>query len=291
MDWLPAASRHPYPVDAGDWTQRTDPKGCLHTTEGSGWPSYDDGAKAPHATVLPTPGKGVDVRQHTPFSRAARALRNAPGGVQTNRDYVLQFELIGTCAKGGPGYYWPDADDAVLADLYRKVIKPASDALHIPIAAPSFQAYPDSFGESNPRRFSGPHFDTYSGWLGHQHVPENDHGDPGAFPWDRMIAAAGGNQEDEVVTDADKKDIADLAVSELLGKSVQVGSTTEPFGLATGRTRATVKRLEPQLAALSAAVAALATSVGADPAAIEALVSSKVDAALADLRIVQGDEA
>jgi hypothetical protein len=43
-------------------------------------------------------------------------------------------------------------------------------------------------------------FDTYSGWHGHEHVPQNDHGDPGAFPWARLVALAVAdiNQEDDV---------------------------------------------------------------------------------------------
>lgn len=236
MLWLPDATRHEYGTSGGTWTDTGDPKGCLHTTEGGGWPSYDSGAKAPHATVMPIPGKGVQVRQHTPFDRAARALRNPPGGVQTNRDRVYQFELIGTCAKGGPGYYWPDADDAVLADLYRKVIHPVSVAFGIPEIAPQWLAYPASYGNSRVR-MSGSQFDHYTGWLGHQHVPENDHGDPGAFPWSRMIAAvtAAPNhpdapQEDDMTPEQAKK--LDEIHDRLYGIFPQRYYVTDPDGRA-----------------------------------------------------------
>ena len=189
MLWLPTAVRDDHGRRLA-WTQRNDPKGCLHTTETSGWPSYREWSIPPHATILPRPGKGIVIRQHIPFSHAAFALRNLPGGVQTNTDYVFQFELIGTSARGGPGVFWPEADDVVLAALWYQVIAPLSDAFHIPLTARPFKPYPESYGSDNGVRLAGSTFDHYSGWLGHQHVPENVHGDPGAFPWARMIATA-----------------------------------------------------------------------------------------------------
>lgn len=187
--WLPAAQRDSHPR-SNPWAETTDPKGCLHTTETSGWPAYRDWTVMPHATVKPIPRHGVEVHQHLPFNQGSFALRNLSGGVQTNRDYVFQFELIGTSERGGPGVFWPEADDAVLLDLFKKVIKPVSDAYGIPLRALAFQSYPKSYGprgDTNTVRLSGSAFDTYTGWLGHQHVPENVHGDPGAFPWARMI--------------------------------------------------------------------------------------------------------
>lgn len=204
MDWLPEAIRENR-GSGGTWAEKSDPKGCLHTTEGSGWPTYQGWKVNPHATIMPNPGVGVTVRQHIPFSGSSFALRNLDGGVQTNRDYVFQFELIGTCEKGGPGYYWPGADDAVLLDLFDKVIEPLSKAFGIPLVARDFKAYPSSYGNSSVR-MSGAAFDNYSGWLGHQHVPENAHGDPGAFPWDRMIQLV--EDRDMPLTDAEIEKIA-----------------------------------------------------------------------------------
>lgn len=143
----------------------------------------------PHATVMPTAGKGVVIRQHLPFSQASFSLAHNRAQ-PTNGDYTFQFELIGTCDKTGPGLYWPGADDAVLLDLYRKVIQPLSDAFIIPLRTPKWLAYPASYGTDNGVRLSDSTFDTWSGWLGHQHVPQNVHGDPGAFPWARMMTLA-----------------------------------------------------------------------------------------------------
>jgi hypothetical protein len=189
MLWLPQARRDPKGRIL-NWTEKTDPKGCLHTTETSGWPGYDGWTVHPHATVMPHAGRMVEIEQNIPFDQAGFSLKNLAGGVQTNTDYVFQFELIGTCARNGPGYYWPDADEPVLLSLYDDLIAPVSKAFGIPLKAPTFQAYPASFGPvsgTNNVRMSGSKFDAYSGWLGHQHVPENVHGDPGAFPWVRMI--------------------------------------------------------------------------------------------------------
>jgi hypothetical protein len=189
--WLPAATRNEH-ARSNSWSDTTSPKGCLHTTEGSDWPTYSDWTIMPHGTVKPKPGVGVEIRQHLPLNQASFSLRNLDGGVQTNRDYVFQWELIGTSEKGGPGYYWPDADEPVLTDLYEKLIEPLSAEYDIPLTALTFQAYPASYGArgvTNTVRLSGSGFDRFSGWLGHQHVPENVHGDPGAFPWTRMMEA------------------------------------------------------------------------------------------------------
>lgn len=202
--WLPDAVRNEHGRELS-WSETTNPKGCLHTTETSGWPGYAGWTTNPHGTIMPTPNVGVTIRQHIPLNRASFSLRNLSGGVETNRDFTFQWELIGTSEKGGPGYYWPGADDVVLLSIYKQLIKPLSEAYDIPIKAITFQAYPASYGAkgiTNKVRLSGAAFDTYSGWLGHQHVPENVHGDPGSFPWDRMIKLA---EEDDMALSSEDK--------------------------------------------------------------------------------------
>lgn len=203
LDWLPTAQRDPHPRSF-PWTETTDPKGCLHTTEGSSWPTYDGWTVMPHATILPTRGQGILIRQHLPFSQASFALRHTRPQ-PTNGDYIMQFELVGTCDPNGPGYFWPNADDTVLTALWRQVIKPLGDGFRIPFRAPAFMAYPRLAGSN---RMTDAQFDTYSGWLGHQHVPQNDHGDPGAFPWARLVAIAVADIEEDNVTPADVQALA-----------------------------------------------------------------------------------
>jgi peptidoglycan hydrolase-like protein with peptidoglycan-binding domain len=86
-------------------------------------------------------------------------------------------------------YYWPEADDVVVkavADYLRsKMIR-----WGIPFTAPAFQAYSASFGPyggTNTVRMTGSTWNAYQGIVGHQHVPENVHGDPGAFPVAKLI--------------------------------------------------------------------------------------------------------
>lgn len=188
MEWLPDAIRDPHGGVLA-FTRTDAPKGCLHTTETSSWPTYQGWSIPPHLTVHPTAGIGVTVRQHIPLDRASFALEHRIGTAETNRDDVIQVELVGTCdpSQRGRLYFWPDADDVVLADLFRKVIGPASRAAGIPVSSTVlWLPYPGSYG-STPARLGGRAWLAYSGWLGHQHAAGNSHGDPGAFPWDRMI--------------------------------------------------------------------------------------------------------
>jgi hypothetical protein len=190
LEWLPAAIRVPHGSNL-PWVETTNPKGVLHTTESVGRASYNGWTIPPHAEVLPTPGKGVEVHQFIPFTRASFALRHTQPQ-PTNTDYAMQFELVGTCDPSGPrgAYYWPHADDIVLIDLYRKVIHPLSVGFGIPEHALTFRPYPVSYG-ANGVRLNNAQWDVYTGWLGHEHAPQQDHGDPGAFPWDRMMRLAG----------------------------------------------------------------------------------------------------
>lgn len=171
----------------------------LHTTEGMGWPSYGGGSSAPHATIKPLPGKGIEVREHIPFNQFAKALQNRPGGVQTNTTGVLQFELMGTCDARSAGrmYYWPDADATVmksLADYLRPIMKRYGIPHRADVTFKSYNRgqHPSSYGLSNGVRMSGTKWMSYRGICGHQHAPENDHGDPGDFDVKALIRHLGG---------------------------------------------------------------------------------------------------
>ncbi|MGW1258447.1 peptidoglycan recognition protein family protein [Streptomyces sp. NPDC002513] len=162
----------------------------LHTTEGGSWPDYSGGSVAPNFTV-----KGGQVRQHFAANESSRALVNKSGGVQTNTLNVIQIELVGTCERGGPGLYWPNASDAdlkPLADLVRWL----TQQYPIPLMSTSkpWLAYPSSYGSKNGQRMNFAEWTNFRGICGHQHVPENDHGDPGNFPIDRLIALVKGGK-------------------------------------------------------------------------------------------------
>src|SRR5690242_6455694 len=69
-----------------------------HTTEGASaagaMTAFKNNRSDPHFTV-----DGTTIYQHIDTGVAARALRNEPGGVQTNRDSAVQIEVVGFAGK------------------------------------------------------------------------------------------------------------------------------------------------------------------------------------------------
>ena len=176
------------------------PIGLLHSTETGTWPGYGAGSSAPHLTVRFDPtARTIAARQHFSTTRPSRALVNKDGGVQTNNAQVFQIELIGSCdltfAKKHGYLYLPDLlEEAWARDALAAVLAAASESLGIPLTTSvTWANYPGSYGEKAAQRLSGEAWEAYSGWLGHQHAPENDHGDPGDIPIADILAAAGGD--------------------------------------------------------------------------------------------------
>lgn len=165
--------------------------GLFHTTEGTGWPSYQGGATTPHLTIRANAKRQrLEIRQHLPLDRSARALRNEAGGVETNTAGVVQIELVGTCYPDGPGLVWPKAPAWAIEQL-GDVVATLHKLVGIPMhSSVEWRTYPDSYGTRARQRLTGAQWRDYRGWLGHQHVPENSHGDPGNLPIGRIIAAA-----------------------------------------------------------------------------------------------------
>ena len=172
----------------------------LHTTESGTWPSYSSGSVAPTLTAYPDRGaKRLVWRQHFPLTMSARALQNLSGGVETNTLNAVQIELVGTCTKtyrDKYGYfYWPAAPDWALqgvadflAWLHKEWPKVALEA------APKWLPYPSSYGNT-PVRMSGAQWSNFYGVCGHQHVPENVHGDPGDIDAARIVTLAKGRSD------------------------------------------------------------------------------------------------
>lgn len=176
----------------------------LHTTEGTTWPTYLGGATAPNYTAKADfEQERLNWRAHFPDEKSSRALVNLPGGVETNTLNANQVELVGTCdpkhrlswngLTAGVDYiYWPDAPDWALRSLARFL------AYHhrkhgTVMKSLAFQAYPGSFGArgaTNTVRLSGDQWRKFVGVCGHQHVPENVHGDPGNIDITKLIAFA-----------------------------------------------------------------------------------------------------
>jgi hypothetical protein len=158
------------------------PKFVIHTTEGGGLPSYQDGATAPHTTFrfLGTSGD-CEIYSHTPMNVAARSLRNLDGGVQTNRDSVVQMEIIGSCVNSIAVKYGilfiPGINDAMKRTL-AGVIKEQCILNGIPVRPLPSNKWIPYDGRDHGQRMSYSEWDNFSGICGHEHVPENNHLDP-----------------------------------------------------------------------------------------------------------------
>ncbi|MFF7329632.1 hypothetical protein [Streptomyces sp. NPDC008150] len=169
-----------------------------HSTEGTSLPAYSGGSEAPNFTAKPDFAvKKLVWHQHFDFDVSSRALVNAAGGVQTNTLNVCQVEIVGTCdptthKKWGttPHLYMPELPDWAIRDL-AAFAKWAHTNHGVPLTSGViFKAYPGSYGASNGVRMTGTKWQSYTGHCGHQHVPENLHGDPGLLPITAILTAA-----------------------------------------------------------------------------------------------------
>jgi hypothetical protein len=140
--------------------------------------------------------------------------------VQTNTLNACQVEIVGTCdpathtkwaAAGIQHLFTPELPDWAVRDM-AAFARWAHEQHGVPLSSGlEFRAYPSSYGDS-PVRMSGAQWSAFKGHCGHQHVPENDHGDPGAFPMVAILTAAKNGttppqEEDVALTAADVKTI------------------------------------------------------------------------------------
>lgn len=144
-----------------------------HTTEGSSargaFAAFAANRSDPHFTVDAT-----TIYQHIDTDEAARALRNDPGGVQTNRDSAVQIELVGFA-------HLPKDRNALqnVARLCRWIEATHGVPNVWPSGLPKTAVNGRDPGAHNRNAVA---WDTQSGHFGHCHVPENSHWDPGYSP-------------------------------------------------------------------------------------------------------------
>ncbi|MEU9597199.1 hypothetical protein AB0E06_10345 [Streptomyces sp. NPDC048109] len=262
-----------------------------HTTEGTSVPSYGGGASAPNFTAKPDfVAKRLVWYQHFDFDVSSRALVNRAGGVETNTLNVVQVEIVGTCdpathRKWGstPHLYTPDLPDWAVRDL-AAFAKWAHDHHGVPLTSGvTFKAYPSSYG-SNGVRMSASKWTSYRGHCGHQHVPENDHGDPGLLPMTAILARAKGATPTTPSTEDDMDPIDVWAYKGKTRRAADGGGreTRDAYEYLRG-TNAAVKALTAQVGALTATVGTLAKGGGLDAAEIKAAAEAGAQAALAQL--------
>lgn len=168
----------------------------LHSTEGSTLQGAVDTLRAnnsmSHEVWDIDTGQRV---QLVPLDRPARTLVNLPGGVETNnRGGVIQVEIVGWASRSSRdqagatvGPIMDELDDDQLRWLgaqVRDLCAQTGTPFEFPLP---FLAYPDSYG-ANGVRMNFAQWLSVHGVVGHQHVPENAHGDPGALDVARMAA-------------------------------------------------------------------------------------------------------
>lgn len=194
--WLPGVERVAG-VSAGPMNADGSKKLLFHSTEGSSI----EGAIATFQTRSSHPWSHLIVDCHerravqcVPLNLASRSLLHPAGTEETNRDgdFCVQIELVGSASDpqsiaAGDEWDW----------LGRNIVRPIVGLTGIPLVTHvHWVAYPASYGLAAPQRLTVADWDSYSGLLGHQHCPNNSHGDPGLIEIDRIIAAARPEEDD-----------------------------------------------------------------------------------------------
>jgi hypothetical protein len=210
-------------------------KFVLHTTETKDWPGYKGGASAPNATYHP---RKRQIRQHFNNNRSARAL------VDGNRDNVFQLEVVCYSDKAlgdSVGGLWVgDLSDQHYEDIARICVQ-LREELGLPLenTVTWHEGRDTSFDDV---RLSLTEYDAYRGILGHVHVPENIHWDPGGFRVSRLMAAI---EETEDMTPAQEAKLDNLIdrVKELQQRTVvRDGDESIEIDLAVERLLKLVRR-------------------------------------------------
>lgn len=278
----------------------------LHTTEGRTLPGYSGGGSAPNLTAVPDfAARKLRWYQHFDIDRSSRALRNLAGGVETNTNNVVQVELVGTCdptthKKWGTAehIYWPEAPEWALQEL-AVFLRWLNREHGVPLVGPGkWPAYPTSYSNGGGQRMTGSAWNAFRGVCGHMHVPENDHGDPGAIDFPRLIALAKGTtpeEDDMALTDAEIEKIATATATRTLtidgvidnpnpvtaptNSHISLETSVRNLEILARRTEKAVAAL-PAVELTDAQIATLASAVAADPALAEQ-IAEKVAVKLA----------
>lgn len=179
-------------ADAGKFLQGPF-RGVLHTTEGASYAGakavYVAKKVAPHFTVSVETG-AFKAWQHVPLDRAARALANPPGGIQTNRIPCIQVEIVWKAERAA------EMTDTLLEGLRRLMIWVEAQTGIKPWAPPFVGN--EGYGLTSVSRMRPETWLVFDGWCGHQHVPENSHWDPGRIPIDQLLRREPGVADMEI---------------------------------------------------------------------------------------------
>lgn len=162
--WMPGAVHRPR-VSAGPFAAGFTPRGLLHKTEGlsDATSTLDANEDQPQFEI----DRDGTIYQYMPINLSGKALVHS-GPPETNRASCVQVELVGVEDGAAP---WPPAQLTAIRNWMRFVEQNAGveRASHV------------KWGAAGEFRLSASEWVKITGWVGHQHVPENDHVDPGAI--------------------------------------------------------------------------------------------------------------
>lgn len=184
----------------GRLTDHANLKLVWHKTQGNGDPfsTYRRTGGIPDLTLH----RDGSWDQHYTFDVFSRALRNLRGGIETNRDGVIQVEVV--------GFVGQEATAAQLVEIVEFMLW-AHAELGIPLDWPLGRPR-GSADHRNPNRSDV--FDNSSGQFGHSQVGEQDHTDPNWTDneWDTIVRglAAGGvsiGEDDMLGNSLDDRDV------------------------------------------------------------------------------------
>jgi hypothetical protein len=190
--WHPTAKRQQL-EDAGPFTGGGH-KFLVHTTEGSTLESAFDTVKAkrssPHFILEVKDGRRRLV-QCIPIDRAARGLEHPGGTPETNHANCIQVEVVGftefkKAKQLGHLELWvPNWSQDVYKFLHLLMVW-----THDHFAVPMRADHP-FIGQPGYARLSGQAFVDAVGLVGHCHVANNDHTDPGPLQTSFVINGPG----------------------------------------------------------------------------------------------------
>jgi hypothetical protein len=178
--WLPDAIVH-RKTPVGPQFRPMPWRGVLHTTEGTtlsgAEATLDAGRVWPHLTIEP---KTFKVVQQIPLNVGCRALGDANGTLATNSAHAIQIEIVGL-AKDSPTI--PPEHLAFIRDVMRQI----EDLVPIPRKSGRAFLNQADVNATPANRMTVKEWSVFSGWCGHQHVPGQDHWDPGAIDIDTLL--------------------------------------------------------------------------------------------------------
>jgi N-acetyl-anhydromuramyl-L-alanine amidase AmpD len=184
--WMPAVQH----VDRGGGTpvQWDGPTVVvLHTTETDRRASYS--GTEPHFEV----DRDGSILQYVSLNRTAKALYNAPGGGETNRrrGRIIQIEMVNRAGRIA------DITDAQLDGVAECLRFVDTQLPFDKVEPPQGWFGSEAAWDGADSRFTREEWEAFGGICGHQHVIENDHWDPGVFPFQRLRSRLGGTPSKE----------------------------------------------------------------------------------------------